>query len=316
MSLKTTIAGKEIESCIFNASGCWCTTSDELNELVNSNAGAVVSKSGTVLVRKGNPEPRLDVTDPYGSINSMGVPNLGYQFYTDFGNEVDGKTFIQSLIPFSEDDLQKMLSDINENTSTKRHIEVNLSCPNIIHKSIVGLDFDLFEKYVKIMQDLDLPNLILGIKLPPYYQISEWDKVSEIILKYPVIKFITCINSVVNGLSIDVNSQETLIHPKNGLGGVGGSYCKPTALANVNQFYRRLGDRVDIIGCGGVENGDDVVRHILAGATAVEVGTQLMKSGPTIFETLNKQTMNYMEKYGYKQINDFKGALKVKATKL
>ncbi len=310
--IATNIGGVNLKTCIFNASGCWCTTRDELTDLVNSDAGAVVSKSGTVKLRKGNPEPRLHTTDTYGSINSMGVPNLGFDFYTKFFNDTkDNKPYFQSLIPFSQDDLRMMLKDIDDNANSQRLIEVNLSCPNLIRKSIVGYNFELFEEYVGIMQETSPENLVLGIKLPPYYQNHEFDTVSEIILKYPIVKFITCINSVVNGLIIDTVSESTTIHPKNGLGGIGGVYCRPTALANVNQFYRRLNGQVDILGCGGVQNGRDVFAHLLAGACAVEVGTQLMKEGPELFTRLNSELVAIMNKKNYGKISECVGKLKV-----
>jgi len=310
-TISEVLEGVNFASCIFNASGCWCTTEKELKDLGRSQSGAVVAKSGTVNYRKGNPEPRLHTTDPHGSINSMGVPNLGYKFYTEFGNTVTNKPFIQSLIPFSHDDLRLMLTDINSNViNGPRMVEVNLSCPNLIKKSIVGLNFELFEEYVQIMQELDTPNLVIGIKLPPYYQNHEFDTVSDIVLRYPKIRFLTCINSVVNGLIIDVENEQTTIHPKNGYGGVGGIYCRPTALANVNQFYRRVGDKVAIIGCGGVENGTEVFAHILAGATLVEVGTQLMKDGPGLFERLNVELEALMTIKDYKKLSDFRGKLK------
>ena len=137
--IRTTIAGVNFNTCIFNASGCWCTTGEELNNLIESSAGAVVSKSGTVDPRDGNPEPRLFTKDPYGSINSMGVPNNGFEFYTKFGNEVNTKPFIQSIIPFSQDDLELMLVKMDSLiTNGPRLVEVNLSCPNIVNKSVVA----------------------------------------------------------------------------------------------------------------------------------------------------------------------------------
>lgn len=319
MDISTTISTVKLDNCIYNASGCWCTTEKELNDLVNSSSGAMITKSGTVLSRVGNPTPRLYVDDPYGSINSMGVPNLGYNFYLDYANKIKTKPVILSLIPFSKDDLKTMLSDINKQTRLddngkpiKKLVEVNLSCPNLIKKSIVAYDYELFEEYISLIECLSLDNLNVGIKLPPYYQNHEFDKISEIILKYPTIKFITCINSIVNGLIIDIENEQTAIHPKSGYGGVGGIYCKPTALANVNQFYNRLGDKVQIIGCGGVVNGSDIFEHILAGASAVQVGTSIMKNGVEYFDFLINDFKSIMKQKNYNKISDFKGKLSIR----
>ena len=144
-------------------------------------------------------------------------------------------------------------------------IEINLSCPNLYNKSIVAYDYKIFENYLKIINKYRSFKLIIGLKLPPYYLPHEFDTVADIIKKYKCIKFITCINSIVNGLLVNWQTEKTLIYPKDGLGGIGGIYCKPTALSNVYNFYKRLGDDVSIIGCGGIMNGTDVFEMILCG---------------------------------------------------
>ena len=97
----------------------------------------------------------------------------------------------------------------------------------------------------------------------------------KIIAKYP-INFITCINSIANGLVIDTVKECPVIYPKSGFGGIGGNIVKPTALANVRQFYNLLSPKMSVIGCGGVLTGEDAFHHLLAGASAVSVGTSLM----------------------------------------
>ena len=80
MDLSTTIAGVRFPSCCMNASGALCVTREELLALGRSRAGAIVTKSMTVEPRDGNPTPRY-YGFPGGSINSMGLPNLGYKAY-------------------------------------------------------------------------------------------------------------------------------------------------------------------------------------------------------------------------------------------
>jgi dihydroorotate dehydrogenase (fumarate) len=134
-------------------------------------------------------------------------------------------------------------------------IEVNFSCPNLIGHPQLGYDFDNMETYLKKILDYlydfevlvnseyklgarqQLPKkLLFGLKLPPYFDISHFQKVADIIKKYSRINFITCINSIGNGLVIDNDSEKVVIKPKDGFGGLGGSIVKPTALANVHQF--------------------------------------------------------------------------------
>ncbi len=320
INLGTDINGLFLKSCIYNASGCRCTSDKELDELNNSKyCGAILSKSSTVENRVGNPKPRFFMNG-FGSINSMGVPNFGYIFYMDYGKKhIDSKNnkpFIQSIIPFSIEDLETMLLTLSENfqqSKDKYTIEINLSCPNIVNKSIVAYDMKSFDSYLSKVQSLNTDNLRIGLKLPPYYEQHQFEETASIIKKYDKIKFITCINSVVNGLIIDAEKEETCIFPKNGLGGIGGSFCKPTALANVYNFYRLLGDQIDIIGCGGVVFGQDAFEHILCGASAVQIGTQLWKEDINqCFERVYKELADIMIKKGYKKIEDFKGKLKTR----
>jgi dihydroorotate dehydrogenase (fumarate) len=306
--LQTKIAHIILETPIYNASGCLCTTVKELNDLNNSASGAIVSKSSTQNPRVGNAEPRY-ANDVYGSINSMGVPNFGYEYYMNFSKTNVRKPYFHSIAPMSESELRILITNLNKQKNYL--VELNLSCPNLINKNIIAYDFDVFDKYLKIVDSLDTNNLTIGLKLPPYYQETEFDLVGKIINKYQKIKYIVCINSVVNGLLIDSDKETTLIYPKNGLGGIGGIYCRPTTLANIYNFRKRLRADIDIVGCGGIKNGETVFEMILVGASAVQIGTELIKQGCGIFNRINNELREIMRKKKYANINDFKGKLKL-----
>jgi dihydroorotate dehydrogenase (fumarate) len=290
-----------------NASGCWCTTEKELDELYNSNCAALVSKSGTINSRTGNSEPRLYV-DSMGSINAMGLPNLGYKFYLDYGKKVINKPFIQSIHPFSIDELDIMLKDIDL-IKTKRLVEVNVTCPNIVNGGNEN-SFENFEKYMDRIKQMNLQNVKCGLKLSPIYELDHFDRMSNLLLKYD-IGFITCVNSVPNGLIIDPINEITRIFPKGGVGGIGGSYIKPIALSNVYNFHKRIGNTIDIIGCGGINRGFDAFEYILCGAKAVQVGTHLVKDKPKCFDIINYELEYLMKAKNYDTVDDFRGKLKI-----
>ena len=105
-------------------------------------------------------------------------------------------------------------------------------------------------------------------------------------MKYP-ITFITCINSIGNGLVINPDTDSVSIKPKYGFGGIGGQCIKPTALANVRKFYELT--NCDIVGCGGVVNGRDVYEHILCGAKAVQIGSQFKREGIEVFDRISQE---------------------------
>ena len=131
-------------------------------------------------------------------------------------------------------------------------------------------------------------------------------------MKYP-LDYITCINSIGNGLIVDFETEKIVIKPKDGFGGIGGSYVKPTGLANVRKFYeifQREGSKIKIVGCGGVESGRDVFEYILCGAEVVQVGTQFYKEGGRCFSRLENELGRIMEDKGYSTLEEFRGKLR------
>lgn len=151
----------------------------------------------------------------------------------------------------------------------------------------------------------------IGLKLPPYFEQNHWNEVADIVLEaQPTISFLTCCNSFGNGLVIDYEDETTVIRPKNGFGGVGGTCMKPTGLANVRKFYTLLNGKVDIIGCGGISTGQDVFEYILCGAKLTQIGTQLKEVGLHLFDTIEEELMEIMEKKNYSTLEQFRGNLK------
>lgn len=265
VSLKTEIAGFSFDNCLMNAAGIYCMTKEELLAIENSEAGSFVTKTGTLEAREGNPQPRYADTD-WGSINSMGLPNKGIDYYLDFVTELqdqdNSKNHVLSLVGLSPEETHIILKKV-ENSSYNGLIELNLSCPNVPGKPQIAYDFEMTDLILsEIFSYYQKP---LGIKLPPYFDIVHFDQAATIFNKYP-LAFINCVNSIGNGLVID--DETVVIKPKNGFGGIGGDFIKPTALANVHAFYKRLNPSIKIIGTGGVKNGRDAFEHILCGASA------------------------------------------------
>lgn len=306
MDLSTSFAENTFKNCIMNASGAKCMTKEELDLLLESNSASMVSKSCTLKERQGNPTPRY--TDlPLGSINSMGLPNLGVDFYLEYATQLnEEKPFFLSVAGLSLEENLEILQKLNQ-SKANFIVELNLSCPNIPGKPQTGYDFERTKEVLeKVFEFYDKP---LGVKLPPYFDMVHFQDMANILNQFP-LKFVTCINSIGNGLYIDTDNESVVIKPKNGFGGLGGEYVKPTALANVRQFYNLLKDEIAVIGCGGVTSGKDVFEHILCGASMVQVGTQLMKEGVTVFDRLQDELREIMNRKGYENISDFKGKLK------
>jgi len=306
--INTNIGGINLKSCIFNASGAKDETLPQLELIAKSNSAAITMKSCTLEPRIGNPEPRYSDLPNSSSINSMGLPNLGYKEYIKYAKilkEKFKKIIIASISGMSLEDNIIMIKAFNH--SSADIIEFNPGSPNTIGKAIVGYDFDEMDRLLKTVTKICKKPL--GVKLPPYFDFVHFDKMAGILKKYP-IQFISCVNSIGNALAIDPKKEQVLIKPKGGFGGLGGQYIKYTALANVRKFYELLGHRMKIIGVGGVTTGVDAFEFILAGASAVQVATTYVQEGPKCFARIQQELIVYMNKKGYKSIEEFRGKLK------
>lgn len=305
---KTQIAGVQLPSYVFNASGPKDVTLEELRAIGKSGSAAIVMKSCTMEARQGNEEPRYKDLS-LGSINSMGLPNLGYREYVKIASMLkkeSRKPVIASLAGMQPSDAPVLVDAFM--ASDVDIIELNLSCPNLKGKPQIAYDFDMTDKILAdVTKKLKKP---LGIKLPPYFDPVHWETVAGIIKKYPV-SFLVCVNSVGNALVIDPETESPVIKPKGGFGGLGGEYIKPTALANVRAFSQLLGDKMSIIGVGGISTGMDAFEFLLCGADAVQVGTVFMKEGAGCFERIDRELADILKKKGYKSVAEVKGKLKI-----
>ena len=305
--ISTKIAGVKFETCIFNTSGPADVTLEELEVIAKSKSSAITMKSCTLEPRIGNPEPRYADLE-YGSINSMGLPNLGYKAYIKFAailKKKFKKPVIASLSGMTLEDNVVMFKAFNN--SAVDIIEFNPGSPNTIGKPIVGYDFEEMDRLLDAVSKVCKKPF--GIKLPPYFDIVHFEQIAKVIKKYPV-KFVTCINSIGNGLVINPYTEKPLIKPKGGLGGIGGKYVKYATLANVRKFYELFDDKIQVIGVGGVYSGIDAFELILAGASAVQIGTAYLQKGSSIFEKVQNELSDFMALKGYKKISDFRGKLK------
>lgn len=308
IDISTSLASQHLASCLYNASGPLCTSAEDLHALGQSASAAILSKSSTLEKRLGNPQPRY-VETALGSINSMGLPNMGQAYYAQLVSELQvyNKPYIVSVAGLSLEENCQLIEAYAQVEQGIAAIELNLSCPNVPGKPQTGYDFEQVQRVL----DAVCPQVkqALGVKLPPYFDMVHFEQMAHILAGYPIC-FVTCINSIGNALLIDVEKEEVLIKPKGGFGGLGGQYVKPTALANVRQFALRLPQRIAVVACGGVLSGSDAFEHILCGARVVQVGTQLMQEGTGCFLRIERELKELMQRKGYNCLADFRGKLK------
>lgn len=306
VDLSVSWLGLNMHSPLYNASGVLCRTTAELDAVAASDAGALITKSCTVEAREGNPEPRYFATQ-LGSINSMGLPNHGYAYYLQYAASFDyRKPLFVSISGMSLEDNLLILRALRERDLPCLP-EINLSCPNLAGKPQLAYDFsataEALEQIVKVYP------AAFGVKLPPYFDPVHFTQMAALLNRFESLRFVTCINSVGNGLVVDLANESTVIKPKGGLGGLGGDYVLPTALANVREFSRLMPDK-HVIGCGGIKSGAEAFMHILCGATAVQIGTCLYQEGVEAFARINRELSDIMQQKGYARLEDFRGKLK------
>ena len=263
-------------------------------------------KSCTIKKRIGNPKPRSKELD-MGYIQSMGLPNLGYMEYIKIAKKLKkyNKPIIASVAGFNINEFRTITKAFQK--SEVDLIEVNLSCPNIANKSIFGYDFIETEKILEYISNTGTK--LIGLKLPVYLEHKQFQQMANLIIKYN-ITFISCINSIAHALVLNQDTERTIIKPNDGFGGLCGKYIKPFALSNIRTFRKLLNGRVTIFGVGGIENGIDMFEHILAGADAVQVATEFMKTDEECFERINSDFKKVMSSKGYKRPDQIKGNIK------
>jgi len=309
MALRTSIAGIPLENPLMNASGCLCSTATQLAHIEFSHAAAVVSKSATIRAQDGNAEPRFYM-DNIGAINSMGNPNPGYKYYIEYASKRRnfGKTekpYIMSVYPYHTNELDVIIPEIFANDCA---VELNVSCPNVG----INTNFAKYDTYFDKMHQLSNNGKIWGIKLPPLFHQPEFEHMSHMLLKHQP-NFITSINTVPRGLILDPVTFLPKIAPYNGLGGISGKYIKPIGLSNVYQFSTLLKNKIDIIGCGGISSGQDVLEYMAAGARAVQIGSHLNREGTDCFEKIESELFKLV---GNESITNFIGRAHVRLSAL
>ncbi|MDO8625802.1 MAG: dihydroorotate oxidase [Candidatus Diapherotrites archaeon] len=300
--------GIAFKSRVMNASGPLCASESELALIGASASAGIITKSMTFSPRDGNERPKYFEND-LGSINSNGLENLGYRAYCGLLPELRArfqKPLIASCVGFSLLEFETIVRAVD--TAGADIIEANLSCPNIAGKPQVAYDFDTAEKYLSGLRSFtDKP---LWIKLPPYFEEVHRREMANLLLKYRIDGAVL-INSVGNALVVDPVREQTVIKPKDGLGGLGGKYIKPVALANVWSFYRELKDRIPIVGVGGVYSGTDAFEFLLCGAQLVQVGSAFKSQGTGVFARIQSELDALVAQKKYAAISDFLGKLRV-----
>jgi len=302
-ALKTTLAGCELASPIILAAGT-CGYLDELEVALDlSRIGGVTTKSITPLARDGNAPMRvLDVKG--GMINAVGLANMGVDRFVDSRSEAIGTlptTVLGSIAGFSLEDYVTVASRF-ESIEGMPIVEMNVSCPNCDNGRLASSSPESLREHVTAVRAV-LKTTKLFVKLPPSTD-------SLVPLAAAAVDAgadgLTLVNTL-EVMSIDVRTRRSrLTRPRKGMSGPG---IHPLAVRLVNDVSRQVARDagVPIIGLGGVLDWHDAAEMILAGATAVGVGTGLFVN-PSCPRRINKGLARWVRDQGCSSISELVGA--------
>jgi dihydroorotate dehydrogenase (NAD+) catalytic subunit len=280
------------------ASGILGYSAQTLEEIEKGGAGAVVSKSVGLKPRKGYANPTV-VQASCGLINAMGLPNPGID---EFVNEIrETKValdvpLIVSVYGYSAEEYAAIAGKAA--TAGADALELNVSCPHVKETgSEIGQNSQTLAEVVrKAKASVDKP---VFVKLSP--NVTSLTDMAESAAKAGA-DGLTIINTV-KAMAIDVETAMPVLGNK--VGGLSGPSIKPIALRCVYEVHERV--KLPIIGCGGVANWRDAVEFLLAGASAVQIGTAVALKGPNVFKAVTRGIDKYLKKNGFDGVQEIVG---------
>ncbi len=303
-SLAIKFCGLELSNPLVLLSGCvgFGEEYTRIEGFSNRDVGAICLKGTTLEARTGNQPHRVYET-PMGMLNSIGLQNPG------------AKQVINNILPtldFSETRFIANVSGstIEEYTEVTRlfddspidAIEINISCPNVKEGGVVfGNDPDMSARVVAACRSVTRKPLIA--KLSPN-QTSIADNAQKCI--DAGADAFAVINTLM-GMAIDIEKRQPVLG--NNQGGLSGPAIKPVALLKVHQVYQVCKQHnIPIIGQGGITNAQDILEFMIAGASAVGIGTALFYD-PLVCQKINQDLQDYLQKHDIGNISELTGTL-------
>lgn len=301
--LGVNLAGLNLRNPLVLASGIWGCAAETLVRAAAAGAGAVTSKSCSLQPRKGHPNPAV-LPWQGGLINAVGLANPGAAEERAILRQAKqgllplGVPLIASIFGGTPEEYARAAEFVAE--SGPDIIEVNISCPNV--QSEFGYPFAL-EPAAAAEVTSAVRSVYPGrlfIKLSP--NAPSIVAVAEAVVKAGA-DGLTAVNTIGPGMLIDIRARRPML--SNQAGGVSGVALRPIALRCVYDIARAVS--VPIIGTGGVDSGDAAMQMIMAGATAVGVGSALAGEGAAVFERINRELLALMRAENIESLAQIRG---------
>lgn len=298
--MNVTLAGVELKNPVMTASGTF-GSGEEYSEFVDLNKlGAVVTKGVANVPWQGNPTPRITETNS-GMLNAIGLQNPGIDVFCErdipFLKKFDTKIIVNVCGKTTEDYCEVVERLANEPVDM---LEINVSCPNVKEGGIAfGQDPRALEAITKEVKKYAKQPVIMKLS-PNVTDVTEMARAAEA----GGADVLSLINTI-TGMKIDINRRTFALANKTG--GMSGPAVKPVAVRMVYQVANAVS--LPIIGMGGIASAEDALEFIMAGATAVSVGTANFFE-PRTTEMVVDGIRSFMERQKIEDIHEIIGVVK------
>ncbi len=296
--LNVNLAGLKLANPTMLASGILGYSAETFQSVAESGAGAVVTKSVGIKPRAGYANPTIVQAD-YGLINAMGLPNPGIDEFVKEIREAKAALkvpLIVSIYGYSAEEYATLAKKAANGGADA--LELNVSCPHVKETgSEIGQNPKILAEVVrKAKASVDKP---VFVKLSP--NVTSVTEIAEAAVKAGA-DALTAINTV-RAMAIDTEIAMPILC--NRIGGLSGPAIKPIAVRCVYEIYECV--KVPIIGCGGITDWQGAIEFMLAGATAIQIGTAIAMKGSNVFNDVTRGMNAYLKRKGFKSVKEIVG---------
>jgi len=295
--LAVEICGLRLKNPTVLAAGILDETGTSMKAVAAAGAGAIVTKSVGREPRPGHGNPSI-VELPFGLINAMGLPNPGINEYAAEVNEAktSGVPVIGSVFAGTEDELAE-LALLMQNAGVDA-VELNLSCPHAKgYGAEIGSTPELVEAICrKAKRATSVP--VFAKLTPNTSDIASLAMAAE----KGGADAVVAINTL-KAMAISPEARMPIL--ANRFGGLSGAAVRPVGVRCVYEIFEAV--RIPIIGVGGISSGNDALEYIMAGATAVQIGTGVWTDGTEVFNKVCREMLRFMERNRFETVKDMVG---------
>lgn len=300
--LKVNIGKLSLKNPVMTASGTFGYGEEYADFIDLNRLGAIIVKGTTINHREGNPYPRM-VETPSGMLNAVGLQNKGVKYFVNTIypriKHLDTEIIV-NVSGAKVEDYVAVCEILNELDGINA-IELNISCPNVKQGGMAfGVTTCGAGEVVKAVRRV-YPKILIVKLSPNVTDITEIAKAVEA----EGADSVSLINTML-GMAIDAEKRKPILSTITG--GLSGPCVKPVALRMVWQTYHAV--KIPIIGLGGISNWKDAVEFMLAGASAIQIGTYNFVD-PTVSIKVIDGLNDYCDRHGFKSVKELIGALDI-----